>query len=176
MALAHPELVAYLELLTTRCKKHYGGELLSLVLYGSVVRGTFRPTSDLDLLVVLRGSTLSWGKRISQFLGGVLDHAGVEKAQARLRQLSLPWRIEPIILTERELAARPPILLDLTEDAMILRIVGACSPRRSREFGSGWRSWGRAVCGFRETGGTGFSPRRSVPVRSSPYELAGDGG
>jgi predicted nucleotidyltransferase len=106
MALAHPELVTYLDLLTTRCKKHYGEELLSLVLYGSIVRGTFRPTSDLDLLVVLRSTTLSWGKRISQFLGGVLDHSDVERAQARLRQMSLPWRIEPIILTERELGAR----------------------------------------------------------------------
>jgi predicted nucleotidyltransferase len=120
MAVAHPELLPYLDLLTTRCKKHYGEELLSLVLYGSVVRRTFRPTSDLDLLVVLRRSTLSWGKRIGQFLRAVLDHPDVEKAHTRLRQMSLPWRVEPMILTERELAARPPILLDLTEDAMIL--------------------------------------------------------
>lgn len=120
MTSPHPELRAYLDLLTTRCKQHYVENLSSLILYGSVVRGTFRPTSDLDLLVLLRDSTLSWGKRISEFLNTVLNSPPVEKAQARLRQMNLPWRVEPIILTERELAARPPILLDLTEDAMIL--------------------------------------------------------
>lgn len=120
MAVIRPELRAYLELLTSRCKEHYGEELRSLVLYGSVVRGTFRPTSDLDLLVVLRRSGLSWGKRITHFLNAILDHPDVEKIAARLKQRDLPWRVEPIILTERELEARPPLLLDLTEDAMIL--------------------------------------------------------
>lgn len=115
-----PELVRYLELLTTRCKEHYGDELRSLVLYGSVVRETFRPTSDLDLLVVVHHSALSLGKRISQFINAILDRPDVEKAAACLRQRSLPWRVEPVVLTERELAAHPPLLLDLTEDAMVL--------------------------------------------------------
>lgn len=119
MPLAQPALTAYLDLVTSRCKTHYGDELLSLVLYGSVVRGTFRPTSDVDLLVLLRGSALSWGKRISQFLHAILDHPDVERTRARLQQMSLPWRIEPVILTHGELAARPPILLDLTEDALV---------------------------------------------------------
>lgn len=120
MTRARPEILAYLELLTTRCAEHYGEELRSVVLYGSVARGTSRPTSDLDLLVLLRGSTLSWGKRISEFLHAVLDHPQVEQAAARLKQEGLPWRVEPLVLTERELAARPPLLLDLTEDALIL--------------------------------------------------------
>ena len=120
MTITQPELRAYLELLTTRCKAHYGEELASLVLYGSVVRGTFRPTSDLDLLVVLHCSPSSWGKQISEFLHAVLDHPEVETAASGLKRKNLPWRVEPIILTESELAARPPLLLDLTEDAVIL--------------------------------------------------------
>lgn len=120
MSPLHPEIRAYLDLLTTQCKEHYGEALRSLVLYGSVVRGTFRPTSDLDLLVVLRESALSWGKRISQFLHAILDHPDVGKVAAGLKEKALPWRVEPIILTESELAARPPLLLDLTEDAVIL--------------------------------------------------------
>ena len=120
MASVPPEIISYLERLTTRSREYYGEKLRSLVLYGSVVRGTFRATSDLDLLVLLRRSPLSWGKRISQFLNAVLDHPDVERAAARLKQRGLPWRVEPIILTEGELAARPPLLLDLTEDAMIL--------------------------------------------------------
>lgn len=115
-----PELLAYVELLAARSRDRYAEELRSVVLYGSVARGTFRATSDLDLLVVLRRSPLTWGKRISQFLHAVLDDPDVEKAGAHLRQSGLPWRVEPIILTESELAARPPLLLDLTEDAMVL--------------------------------------------------------
>ncbi len=120
MVRLHPQIQAYLELLGTRCRALYGDNLLSLVLYGSVVRGTFRPTSDIDLLVLLRRSTLSWGKRISQLLNAILFHPDVRMAAARLRQLNLPSRVEPLILTESELATHPPILLDLTEEAMIL--------------------------------------------------------
>ena len=120
MARLHPEILAYLELLATRCRALYEDNLLSLVLYGSVVRGTFRPTSDIDLLVLLRRSTLSWGKRISEFLHAVPVHPDVITATGRLRQLNLPSRVEPLILTESELATHPPILLDLTEEAMIL--------------------------------------------------------
>lgn len=120
MTLLHSEILAYLDQLRLRSKAHYGEELTSLVLYGSVVRGTFRPTSDLDLLVVLRRSSLSWGKRISEFLNAILDHPDVEMVAVRLKEKGLPWRVEPVIFAERELAARPPLLLDLTEDAVIL--------------------------------------------------------
>lgn len=115
-----PALRRYLDLISACSREHYGKQLQSLVLYGSVVRGTFRFTSDLDLLVVLRRSALSLGKRISQFINAVLSHPDVETAAAELRQRNLPWRVEPVVLTERELAAHPPLLLDLTEDAMIL--------------------------------------------------------
>jgi predicted nucleotidyltransferase len=120
MSRLHPQILAYLELLVASCRALYGDNFLSLVLYGSVVRGTFRPTSDIDLLVLLRRSTLSWGKRISEFLHAVLAHPDVRVAAARLRELNLPSRVEPLILTEPELATHPPILLDLTEEAMIL--------------------------------------------------------
>lgn len=63
MSPLHPEIRAYLDLLTTQCKEHYGEALRSLVLYGSVARGTFRPTSDLDLPVLLHRFTLNWKKR-----------------------------------------------------------------------------------------------------------------
>lgn len=120
MTRLHPQILAYLELLAASCRALYGDNLLSLVLYGSVVRGTFRPTSDIDLLVLLRRSTLSWGKRISEFFHAVLAHSDVRVAAARLRELNLPSRVEPLILTEPELGAHPPILLDLTEEAIIL--------------------------------------------------------
>jgi predicted nucleotidyltransferase len=120
MAPLPPELHAYLELLVTTARNLYGGDLRSLVLFGSVARGTFEPTSDVDVLVVLQSSPLTWGKRISQFIRGVVERREVETAAASLRAWTLPWRVEPVILTETELAAHPSLLLDLTEDAVLV--------------------------------------------------------
>ncbi len=120
MPLLPAALRAYLDLLSGRSRELYGDDLQSLVLYGSIARGAFGPGSDVDLLVVLRRSPLSWGKRISRFLRTVTEHPDVDEAAANLRQMGLPWRVEPMILTAEELAAHPPLLLDLTEDAMPL--------------------------------------------------------
>ncbi|MBI2215799.1 MAG: nucleotidyltransferase domain-containing protein [Candidatus Rokubacteria bacterium] len=98
----------------------YGDDLRSLVLYGSVARGSFGPGSDVDLLIVLDRSPLSWGKRMSQFIRGIVERPEVERAAAGLRRSHVPSRVEPIVLTEAELAPHPPLLLDLTEDSVVL--------------------------------------------------------
>ena len=120
MAPLSPQLRAYLDLLVAATRDLYGNDLRSLVLYGSVARGTFGPTSDVDVLVVLGRSSLTWGKRITGFIRGVVERRDVESAAANLRASRLPWRVEPVILTEAELAAHPPLLLDLTEDAVLV--------------------------------------------------------
>ena len=46
---------AFDELLEARsaaCSRHYGDRLVSLVVFGSVGRGTARPDSDVDFIVV----------------------------------------------------------------------------------------------------------------------------
>jgi predicted nucleotidyltransferase len=120
MPVVPPVLRAYLDLLMAAARDLYGDHLRSVVLYGSVARGGFGPGSDVDLLVVLDRSPLTWGKRISQFIRGIVALAEVEHAAAELRQSELPSRVEPIVLTEAELVAHPPLLLDLTEDAVVL--------------------------------------------------------
>jgi len=42
--------------LVERLKEEFGDNLVSVVLYGSVARGDYRPDSDIDLLLVLRGA------------------------------------------------------------------------------------------------------------------------
>jgi predicted nucleotidyltransferase len=44
------EIVADLH---TVCREHYGKTLVSLAIFGSVARGTMRPDSDIDLLLVV---------------------------------------------------------------------------------------------------------------------------
>lgn len=48
--------------------------------FGSLARGTFRPASDMDLLIVLHRSSLSVGRCITDFLRAVLDHVDVQTA------------------------------------------------------------------------------------------------
>jgi predicted nucleotidyltransferase len=35
-----------------RCRQNYGGHLKAAALYGSVARGSAKPTSDIDLILV----------------------------------------------------------------------------------------------------------------------------
>src|ERR1035437_590065 len=44
-----------LDRLRARCQQHYGDRLISVVVFGSVARGTAGPESDLDMLVVADG-------------------------------------------------------------------------------------------------------------------------
>ncbi len=39
------------------CRQRFGRNLLSVVLYGSSARGTFRETSDIDLLVIIKAAS-----------------------------------------------------------------------------------------------------------------------
>ena len=45
------------------CKKKFGENLISVVLFGSVARGTATKYSDIDLLVVVKDLPADWRKR-----------------------------------------------------------------------------------------------------------------
>ncbi|MCS7094086.1 MAG: nucleotidyltransferase domain-containing protein [Candidatus Aenigmarchaeota archaeon] len=49
------------------CKKRFGENLVSVVLFGSYARGEQKKTSDLDLLVVVKDLPMVWSERKKQF-------------------------------------------------------------------------------------------------------------
>lgn len=55
------------ELLTV-IKKKFKRDFLSVVLYGSIVKGTFKSTSDIDILVICRSPARDWRARDEQIL------------------------------------------------------------------------------------------------------------
>lgn len=69
------------EALLAEVRRHYGGRLVSLVIYGSAGRGTMRPDSDIDALIVAEG--LPAGRIPS------LAKAYLKKATARVDVLAL---------------------------------------------------------------------------------------
>lgn len=106
-----------LEELQTACEAVYGSRLVSLAVFGSVGRGTPRPDSDVDLLLVADPLPDGRMRRVEEF--EEVERRMVEPLAAA-RRAGVETRLSPVFKTPRELAARSPLLLDLVHDARIL--------------------------------------------------------
>ncbi len=101
--------------LLAACERCYGGRLRAVAVFGSVGRGTARPDSDVDVLVV--AEDLPRGR-----LARVREFAAVERAlvaEPGGEASPLP-PLSPIFKTPAELEAGSPLLLDMIEDAVVL--------------------------------------------------------
>jgi len=106
-----------LDSLAQACKVHYGARLFSLAIFGSVGRGTMKPDSDIDLLIVASPLPDGRMKRVEEFRP--VENA-LEPEILKKRILGIHTYLSPIFKTPAEISSRPLILLDLTEDARIL--------------------------------------------------------
>jgi len=103
--------------LTAACAQCYGERLVSLVVFGSVGRGTPRPDSDVDVLIVADDLPDGRLRRVAEF-------RPVENALAPL--LAEPAfagghvELSPIFKTRAEVTRGTPLLLDLVDDARVL--------------------------------------------------------
>jgi hypothetical protein len=105
----------YLRLLKTR----YGGRLVSVCVFGSAARGELKEDSDIDVLLVVRGLPEDVGSRIRELraLRAALRETSVYK---ELIERKLPRSISEVVLTPEEVTKHPPIMLDMTVDAVII--------------------------------------------------------
>jgi predicted nucleotidyltransferase len=115
-------------------KEHFGDKLLGVALFGSVARGEAKfPGSDIDLLIILHGvEGLSFGKRINLLMAEEDKLAGTREYRAFLKAFTWPPSFQEHVLTPDELARHPPLLLDLTTDAIILYDTGVVSSELER--------------------------------------------
>ncbi|MBA4379606.1 MAG: hypothetical protein C0393_02785 [Anaerolinea sp.] len=95
-----------LEELRVACQKNYGKRLVSLAVFGSVGRGTARPDSDMDVLLVVEGLSLWRMERVTEFQPVEDTFSGV--------------MLSPVLKTPQEIKSGVPLLLDMVEDAVIL--------------------------------------------------------
>jgi predicted nucleotidyltransferase len=106
-----------LHALVAACQRHYGKRLVSLAVFGSVGRGTPRPDSDIDLLIV--ADDLPRGR-----VARVDDFARVESdmgdALQRVRSAGVTTALSPVLKTPAEVAQGSPLFLDMLEDARLL--------------------------------------------------------
>ena len=108
-------LDCYLEIL----KRHFGGRLVSVAVFGSLARGEATSESDIDLLVVVEGLPVDAGLRMREMAGLRLLLRG-SSAYRRARFEGLPRLFSEVVLTPEEVERHPPILLDITVDGVIL--------------------------------------------------------
>jgi predicted nucleotidyltransferase len=113
----HEHLEQLLASLAGHVHAVYGDRLVSLVVFGSVGRGTPRHDSDLDVLIVAEGLPNGRMSRVEEF-------AAVEKALIPIitagRHAGFFTECSPVFKTPAEMRAGSPLLLDMVDDARVL--------------------------------------------------------
>ncbi|WP_058558343.1 nucleotidyltransferase domain-containing protein [Thiohalocapsa sp. ML1] len=108
---------AILAALTACCVEVYGGRLVSLAVFGSVARGTMRPDSDIDVLLVVDALPNGRLRRVAEFEPVEQRLAPLLAASARE---GIHTTLSPMFKTPAELAYGSPLFLDMTEEVLIL--------------------------------------------------------
>jgi len=103
-------------LLLEELQRLYGPRLVSVVVFGSVARGTPRPDSDLDVLLVVEGLPRGRMRRMEE-LAPVCDAVDRVLAAGAGPGAAI---LSPVIKTPAEVAYGSPLFLDMVEDACIL--------------------------------------------------------
>jgi uncharacterized protein len=103
--------------LKNSCESFYGERLIAVVVYGSVGRGTARPDSDLDILVVAHPLPMGRIPRIREF--DVVEK-NLESALFEGRKKGFNTVLSTVIKSPDEVKRGSLLFLDMTEDAIIL--------------------------------------------------------
>ena len=98
-------------------RRHYGERLVSFVLFGSVARGTMRPDSDIDVLIVAELLPQGRMPRMREFDAVEFALAAELSAAAKAGVHAL---LSPVIKTSNEVRYGSPLFLDMTLEARIL--------------------------------------------------------
>lgn len=99
------------------CQQHYGGHLVTLAVFGSVGRGTPRPDSDVDLLIVAEDLPNGRVQRAADFCQ---VEASLARALAEARRAGLAVELSPVFKTPAKVLQGSLLFLDMIEDARLL--------------------------------------------------------
>lgn len=103
--------------LLNACRQHYGARLVSVAVFGSVARGTMRPDSDIDLLLVVDGLPAGRMNRVREFMPVEEAVSGV---LAAAEKDNIHTSLSIVFKTPEELQRGSLLFLDMTDQAVIL--------------------------------------------------------
>lgn len=132
---------------TRHLKKHHVGNLVAMILFGSVARGTVTAHSDIDLLTVFHRLPPGRMARRS-YLGDTPPL--LAKKLLRLHGRGIHTDFNVLIKTVTEAQTRTPFTYELVQDGLVLfdeadffNDLKAGVKKRMRELGSQWRQIGK---------------------------------
>ncbi len=120
--LDYPVYKKFLQVFLKNLEAGLKENLLAVVLYGSVARGSAGPESYIDLLILYRKGEINVDK---VYVDSALQADKIPVYQ-RLYKKSLYGQISPMLLTLEEIHKNPLILLDIMEEGIILYQRGNC--------------------------------------------------
>lgn len=118
------EYAALLKEFIRLLREEFGDRVRSVLVFGSVARGTARPDSDVDVCLVIRDLPVSRYRR-HQLLSPVLERLRQSAAYVELIGRGYTPDVAAILYTPEEIQHTKPIFLDLVEDGILLHDDGA---------------------------------------------------
>jgi uncharacterized protein len=108
---------SFLEPLRDHTLQLYGDRLISLVVFGSVGRGSMRPDSDIDVLIISDPLPHGRLRRVEEF-GSV--ESEMDALFRRGTASGVNTRISPVFKTPQEAKRGSALFLDMVDDACVL--------------------------------------------------------
>lgn len=100
-----------IDLIFKEVRCYYGENLTSFIIFGSCGRGTPSPSSDIDILIVLKNAPRGRIKRIREFYENIEKR--IEPYIEKLRDYEINTFLSPIIRTEDEIKLGSPLYIDM---------------------------------------------------------------
>lgn len=122
-------------------RNEFRDNLISMVLYGSAVRGTWGKESDVDVCLIFQEMPHSRYKR-NKILFPTLQKLREKKSYQELRGKGFLAEVVPIVFTKEEIDQTRPIFLDMVDTSEIIVDDGTFDRKlqqikmRMRELGS----------------------------------------
>jgi len=107
----------FLQELLGQVRNCYGDRLVSLVVFGSVGRGSQRADSDIDLLIIAKSLPDGRLKRVGEF--EAVEEA-LEPSLLRLKENGVATCLSPVLKSPPEVRRGSLLFLDMIDDSLIL--------------------------------------------------------